>query len=109
MTYLPGYPCPVCRRAGGKITISMGGERMESPCSIECAALYIKAKGQPKMEQFEREAAAEGGNAGGQYLDRIGKTDLASLTREEWEEFCALIFIGACDALRKRADDDIPF
>ena len=82
---------------------------MESACSLDCAALYIQAKGKPEMKQFEREAAIEGGNAGGQYLDKIGKTDLASLTVDEWSEICALIFSGACDALRKRAEDEIPF
>lgn len=109
MTGLPGYPCPICKRAGGAVTISYQNQMMEHLCSDTCAALFIRAKGQPKMEQYERDAAAEGGNAGGAYLDRIGKTDLASLTRDEWVEFCSLIFTGAAEALRKRADDTIPF
>lgn len=57
----------------------------------------------------ERKAAVEGGNVGGAYLDEIGKTDLASLTREEWAEFCGRLFQGACEALRAQADDEVPF
>ena len=57
----------------------------------------------------ERTAALIGGNAGGEYLDKIGKTDLATMKPEEWEEFCARIFAATCDELRQRADDEIPF
>jgi len=57
----------------------------------------------------ERQAALIGGNSGGEYLDKIGKTDLASLTPKEWEEFCTLIFTGACSELKRQADDEIPW
>lgn len=50
------------------------------------------------------EHVAEGGNLGGAYLDAIGKTDLATLTAEEWETFCAKVIAGAFGQT-----DQIPF
>lgn len=39
------------------------------------------------MEPWELEAVEHGGTAGGEYLDSIGKSDLAKLTKEEWIMF----------------------
>lgn len=106
---MPGYPCPVCRRQGGAVTVQGIGDRLAHLCSAECATLFIKARGDIKMQHVERECAAVGGNDGGAYLDRIGKTDLASLSRDEWTEFCFKVFVGTCAELKRRADDEIPF
>lgn len=64
----------------------------------------------------ERQAMRAGGDAGGAYLDGLGKTDLALLTVEEWETFLEKIVGGYCDALRQSAqllstaqDDGVPF
>lgn len=45
-----------------------------------------------------------GGDLGGAYLEDIGKTDLATLTQEEWLIFCARIVAGALSPT-----DQIPF
>ncbi len=37
-------------------------------------------------------AVYHGGQCGGRYLDRIGKTDLAILSKEEWWRFLQVIF-----------------
>lgn len=39
------------------------------------------------MEEWEIEAALMGGKMGGEYLESIGKTDLAALSAEEWRIF----------------------
>lgn len=109
MTGFPGYPCPVCRRASGWATIHLHEQALAHVCSQKCAEIFILSKGQPGMEKFEREAAFQGGDQGGAYLDQIGKNDLADLTKEQWGEFCFQIFSGTSEALRKRADDEIPF
>jgi len=57
----------------------------------------------------ERTAALIGGNEGGAYLESIGVFDLRDLSADQWGEFCAMIFTGACDELKRRADDEIPF
>ena len=59
----------------------------------------------------EKQAMQNAGNMGGEYLDSIGKTDLASLTQAEWTCFVECVCTGYTDAMRKlRAmDDEIPF
>jgi len=50
-----------------------------------------------------------GGEIGGQYLDTIGKTDLATLTQEEWFEFCRRIVGGYRSALVNDLKNKAPF
>jgi hypothetical protein len=38
--------------------------------------------------RVDAKACLKGGEVAGRYLDEIGKTDLAALTRDEWETFC---------------------
>lgn len=44
------------------------------------------------------EAVAAGGQRAGQMLERIGKTDLAELTADEWQEFCGVLVTYTLDA-----------
>jgi hypothetical protein len=106
VTHMQGYPCAVCRRASGGFTIQEPG-RVAQFCSHNCMRVYAMLG--PDLAQDETKAAVVGGNAGGEYLDRIGKTDLAALTEVEWQTFCGKIFHGACDELKRQADDRIPF
>lgn len=47
-------------------------------------------------------AAIEAGGAyGGQYLDSLGKTDLASLSEDEWLTFVESIVTGFTDKLQE--------
>lgn len=106
MTQMPGYPCATCGRQSRGFTATIPDIGFHQFCSLECLMKFTKHN---PATNDERKAALIGGNDGGQYLDRIGKTDLASLTGEEWEEFCALIFTGTCAELKRLADDEIPF
>jgi hypothetical protein len=103
---MPGYPCDVCRRAGGAVTINSHG-KLAMLCSNECAKAYIMRGDHLKPD--EAKAALKGGEAAGAYLDSIGKTDLAKMTEGEWRTFCGELFRGACEELRRQADDEIPF
>ena len=62
---------------------------------------------------YERAAIAHGGAMGGEYLDSIGKTDLARLTEAEWLTFVEAAVTGYCDRLRDLSettdDREIPF
>lgn len=106
MTML-GYPCPICAREGGAVTIQMRGGRLAQICSPECAKVYIMRPAD--FTPNEKEAIREGGFAGGDYLDSIGKTDLAILNETEFYSFCAAVVSGYTQALAKAADDEIPF
>lgn len=101
-----GYPCPVCRRAGGAVTVQIEGAPLRQYCSEHCARLHMI---RPSLAPNEEAAVREGGAAAGSYLESIGKTDLARLTEAEWRAFCATLFGATCEAMRKAADDEIPF
>ena len=53
------------------------------------------------IDKNKNEIAAidAGGNAGGEYLDSIQKTDLGKLSVEEWDQFVECIITGYVDHL----------
>lgn len=54
----------------------------------------------------ETEAMTVGGQMGGEYLESIGKSDLAILTETEWDRFLDAVVTGYCDHLRELAGKD---
>lgn len=59
----------------------------------------------------EQAAMVKGGQAGGRFLEKIGKTDLATLSDAEWAGFVEHLVTGYCDHLRVLAADmsECPF
>ena len=59
----------------------------------------------------ERAATVKGGQAGGRYLEQIGKTDLVAFSDAEWAGFVEHLVTGYCDHLRGLAADmsECPF
>jgi len=51
----------------------------------------------------EQAAMVKGGQAGGRFLEQIGKTDLVALTAAEWSAFVEPVLPGYCDHLRALA------
>lgn len=65
-----------------------------------------------KQDQFTRIeslASGRGGEAGGEFLDSIGKTDLATLTPDEWFEFCRRIVAGYRKGMVELVKEEAPF
>lgn len=62
-----------------------------------------------QLDEYERRALEDGGNAGGEYLDSIGKTDLASLEPDEWSRFLSLVLVGYADGMREIVSREVPF
>ena len=54
---------------------------------------------------YEMRAMIVGGQEGGDYLERIGKSDLATLTETEWDRFLDAVITGYCDHLRALAGE----
>ena len=54
----------------------------------------------------EQAAITYGGKMAGEYLDSLGKTDLAILTVEEWQTLLTCIVGGYCDRLCELAASD---
>jgi hypothetical protein len=53
------------------------------------------------------EAAMEaGGVAAGEYLESLGRSDLAALTVAEWRTLIEVVVTGYCDTLRELAGRD---
>ena len=60
--------------------------------------------------RIDAKAVLRGGEVAGQYLDSIGKTDLASLNAAQWEAFCTKLVGGALlAAVGDIHDGQIPF
>lgn len=51
--------------------------------------------------KLEMDAVKYGGVMGGEYLDSIGKTDLATLSADEWESFLLCVVGGYHDEIVK--------
>lgn len=54
----------------------------------------------------ETEAMTVGGQEGGAFLENIGKSDLATLSATEWDQFIDVVVTGYCDHLRELASRD---
>ena len=55
----------------------------------------------------EEAAMENGGRLAGEYLEHLGKTDLAVLTEEEWKMFVECIVTGYIESMQKY--EAIPF
>ena len=106
MSAAPCEPCAVCRRASGYVAVTIEGRGSARFCSLECSEVWMKHRPQHHDEAI---AIAAGGDAAGAYLDSIGKSDLASLTPDEWATFCRTVFEATCADLRRQAAEWVPF
>lgn len=70
-----------------------------------------KAYHMPKrqLDEYEARALAGGGDAGGEYLDSIGKTDLATMTEQEWLTFLGKVLVGYGDSMQEIVSREIPY
>lgn len=91
--------CCICHRQGRGFGYSDPMQRkfktLEA-CSMDHLKLIKPNIGVNRDEQI---AMKIGGHAGGAYLDSIGKTDMATLSKEEWELFLEQIILGYCNRL----------
>ena len=81
-------------------------------CSVCCLNIIIDTKGKfVHTTQSEKSAIEAGGQAGGEYLDGIGKFSLDQLSKAEYDEFCSRVFFGACDRLQEIAalETEVPY
>lgn len=107
--------CAVCRRraigrgySNRARTVKDIAWVCDDPECIEIAARTYTMK-QVEFSRLEEMATIEGGADAGAYLDKLGKTDLASLTQDEWDEFCRTLVAGYRLALKTKLRDEAPF
>ncbi len=98
-------PCPICRRSSRGFwfypkLLSTGGPALTA-CSSKHLDLAIKMI---DPTEYEREAIAHGGVQAGEYLEALGKTDLATMTTEEWDAFIEVVCTGYVERLGEIAE-----
>ena len=78
----------------------------------DCHAAAQKVYAMPiaVLDAYEIGAALEAGAEAASYLEGIGKTDLARLSRDEWREFLRLFLVGYERAMRRKIlNSEAPF
>jgi len=80
-------------------------------CSIECMNIAHKREGNMAigLNMDEKKAIFDSSAKIGEYLERIGKTDLATMTEAEWLGFIGHAYICVTDEVRRTWEKDIPF
>jgi len=79
---------------------------------MKCLNILKEKKGMIDPTKNEIEAALHGGTRGGEYLDWLGKTNLAALSKEEWQQFLLCVVGGYSEKIFTEielSEDDIPF
>ena len=110
----PG-PCAVCRREPRGFSWFDAGFRVADPrrdrsyrrlCSRRCQDICHRRRGMIDPTPNEIAAMQAAGLAAGEYLESIGKSDLALLSTEEWSTLIETVVTGYCDTLRDLAGHD---
>src|SRR5262245_32930919 len=108
----PTGVCAVCRREPRGFGWFDARYRISDPrrdasrrelCSSLCQDLFHRSTGMIDPTPNERAAVLRGGEVAGQYLDRLGRTDLAQLSVEEWHTLIEVIVTGFFDHLQAAA------
>lgn len=108
--------CPCGRSASGfAYDPRLAGVSTDPPvraCSIPHLNIIAKAKGKiVPLTDTENKAVMATGDVAGQYLDKLGKTDLATMSYEEWMDFIAATcdaFLTAREKLFEAQSDGVP-
>lgn len=80
-----------------------------STCSLVCFELYQRIRSLDGISETEIAAIRAGADAAGQYLDSIGKTDLAKLTESEWLTVHEASICTALDYLAAESNKAMPW
>lgn len=107
-------PCAICTRdARGIVYAGPRHNRAAAPpvklCSKVCQNIAARLKGMIDPNQHEVNALDAAGAGGGEYVESIAKTDLATFTEQEWSTLIEVIVTAFQDHLRSAYADDPPF
>ena len=107
--------CAVCRReargfgwfdAGFKVLDPRRDRTRRRLCSRTCQDICHRSRGMIDPTPNEQAAMAAGGDAADEYLESLGKSDLATLSPAEWRQLIEIVVTGYCDTLRGLAGQD---
>jgi hypothetical protein len=78
--------------------------------NCHAAVERIHAMPSSLLDAYEIGSALEAGKLAGAYLDEIDKTDIATLSGDEWREFLRRIIVGFEQAMRRKIlENEAPF
>lgn len=101
---MPGL-CPICRRECRGLQFNPKPTGMSGGVIRACSPRHLElAKSMIDPTEHEQEAMVHAGEMGGEYLDHLGKTDLAGMSEEEWRTFVEAICTGYVEKLSEIAD-----
>src|SRR5688500_11643330 len=99
-------PCAVCGKpTSSRAWLVPDGGALARVCADLCRDYFlIRTKPLVDPTESETEAMAYAGAMGGEYLESLGKTDLAKLSLEEWETFVGTICGGYSEKMLEIAE-----
>lgn len=110
-----GGACFLCRKRDDGLA-AVGADRTNTMQAVWACHEHIHlAKKAIDMDPhlydaIEREALADGGADAGEYLDSVGQTDVARLTADQWNTFCAKLVDGFSASVHRRLQsEECPF
>lgn len=78
-------------------------------CSMACLDTAHRLNGMIDPTQHEIAAIEAASEPAGQYIESLGRTDMATWSRDEWLQFLECVVTGYVDELGKLTQDELPF
>jgi hypothetical protein len=102
--------CFICKRRHDNLGVSASERHpVKWACKPCLNSTNLKKVYHMRLDAYEQQALEDGGNAGGAFLDEIGKTDLASLDEHEWSRFLGIVLQGYADSMREIVRTEVPY
>lgn len=109
--------CAICRRSDrgyGFSTFWNKDAPYRRACSRMCLDIIQVRTGdmfdQASLDIFERRGIEDASDAAGAFLETLGKTDLAQLTKAEWSDLLGIVFTTTAATIQKLSDEQaVPF
>lgn len=86
--------------------------KMFGACSMKCLDIICVLGGVDAVKnltRFEEAAVEHASDKAGEYLDGLGKTDLAKLSRDEWLMLIYTVFTEATGFIQTASDETCSF
>ena len=103
--------CAVCRREARGFGFSPSLIRRSGPmlqlCSRRCQDIAVRCKGMINPSENEQTALLAAGKTGGAYIERLGKTDIATWSALEWTSFIDAVVSAYHEHLASAESDDL--
>jgi hypothetical protein len=112
--------CPVCRRGTRGFgwfdaRFGLGDSRRDRSrrwlCSLTCQDICHRRPGMIDPTRHERAAMVHAVEMAGEYIERLGRTDLMTWSSEEFSALIEVIVTAFTDRLRELGDDpaEVPY